>query len=405
MRNCSCRWLSSGPRSKNSAPSTFSYHSVVRSRLLIWILMCWIKVTLDMASPPTTEFVHGWPGVPTTMDSIITHYEGPGIESLWKARRQRPGLLPLASERGHSLQCWARAGVRRCKSQCKVPGAPHPVKTLSRRERERKGEGQWLTPLRGRFFHKVLRMHTFVPQVPPLLSPGSSCRLRQGHGRLTSLVLQRWHRGPGFRHNAALRQRLLAQQGDQQGHPALAKYARQPEASRPARPRVSWAQGRHVEERARGNRRLRSPAYTEQPQGGHSHRQPQPRRPRRIGHARAVPLPARAFGDFEALFDPGAQTIPAGITGLRRQVGQDQPRVFVAVLPAGQQRAGDLVPRKGEAHAAPTRPGPGHEGQQGAPAGRPGGPKAAARVDPQKRMPAQARDAPKQPGRAWRSWG
>src|SRR5882672_3128895 len=60
--------------------------------------------------------------------------------------------------------------------------------------------------LRGRFFHKVWRMHTFVPQTPPLLSPGSSCCLRQGHGRLTGLVLQRGHRGPRFRDNVALRQ-------------------------------------------------------------------------------------------------------------------------------------------------------------------------------------------------------
>ena len=30
----------------------------------------------------------------------------------------------------------------------------------------------------GEVFHNVLRMHTFVPQIPSLLSPGSSCRLR-----------------------------------------------------------------------------------------------------------------------------------------------------------------------------------------------------------------------------------
>jgi hypothetical protein len=29
----------------------------VRSRSLIWILMCWIKVTLDIASPPATDVV------------------------------------------------------------------------------------------------------------------------------------------------------------------------------------------------------------------------------------------------------------------------------------------------------------------------------------------------------------
>src|SRR4029453_16269982 len=34
----------------------------------------------------------------------------------------------------------------------------------------------------GEVFHKVLRMHTFVTKTPSLLSPASSCRLRQGHG-------------------------------------------------------------------------------------------------------------------------------------------------------------------------------------------------------------------------------
>src|SRR5262249_48740605 len=76
MRNCSCLTLSSGPRSKNSAPSTFSYHSLVRSRLLIWILMCWISVTLDIAAPPATEFVQA--GCP---DHDGHHYTAVGEHS------------------------------------------------------------------------------------------------------------------------------------------------------------------------------------------------------------------------------------------------------------------------------------------------------------------------------------
>src|SRR6266581_348828 len=61
----------------------------------------------------------------------------------------------------------------------------------------------------GEVFHKVLRMHTLFPQMPPLLAPGSSGGLRQGHVRLAGLFLQRWYRGPGFRHTASLRQRVL----------------------------------------------------------------------------------------------------------------------------------------------------------------------------------------------------
>src|SRR5919109_5484756 len=103
IRNCSCRLLSSGPRSKNSAPSTFSYHSLVRSRLLIWILMCWINVTLDIASPPATSFVHRWPGIPSEMSTIIAERQSTPIESLRRLRSNDPVLLPLAYERGYSL--------------------------------------------------------------------------------------------------------------------------------------------------------------------------------------------------------------------------------------------------------------------------------------------------------------
>jgi hypothetical protein len=83
---------------------------------------------------------------------------------------------------------------------------------------------QYPLALRGRFFHKVLRMHTLCSLMAPLMSPGPSCRLRQGHGRLLGL-LQRWHRGPGFWDKAALRQGLVTQQRHQQRHPPLTKHA------------------------------------------------------------------------------------------------------------------------------------------------------------------------------------
>ena len=40
----SCRRFSAGPRSRNSAPSTFSYHARVRSRSLIWTFTWWISL-------------------------------------------------------------------------------------------------------------------------------------------------------------------------------------------------------------------------------------------------------------------------------------------------------------------------------------------------------------------------
>src|SRR5712691_2794263 len=95
-------------------------------------------------------------------------------------------------------------------------------------------DGGGLDSLRGRFSHNVLSMHTFVPQTPPLLFPGSSGRLRPGHGRLTGLVLPRRHRGPRFRDTAARRHGLLPPQSDPQLSPTLAQHAPQPWPAVPA---------------------------------------------------------------------------------------------------------------------------------------------------------------------------
>src|SRR5215510_9058199 len=100
MRNWSCLALSSGPRSKNSASSTFSYHSLVRSRLLIWILMCWINVTLDIASPLATEFVPA--GRTDHGDSIVTQ-DNINIKVPHPMIQPSSLLLPLAHERGQAF--------------------------------------------------------------------------------------------------------------------------------------------------------------------------------------------------------------------------------------------------------------------------------------------------------------
>src|SRR5262245_13727664 len=49
-RSCSWRWFSAGPRSRNSAPSTFSYHARVRSRSLICTFTWWI-ILMAMDGP------------------------------------------------------------------------------------------------------------------------------------------------------------------------------------------------------------------------------------------------------------------------------------------------------------------------------------------------------------------
>ena len=118
------------------------------------------------------------------------------------------------------------------------------------------------------------------------------------------------------------------------------------------------------------------PPHPEQPQGGASHRQPPPCGPLRGAHARAVPRPARALGDCAALCDRGAQPIPAGIPGLRRQGGQPQPGGRIALRPQGQPRALHLPARllRGGAPAPPARAGLGPKALQRATARGPGRP-------------------------------
>src|SRR6266852_2685652 len=239
-----------------------------------------------------------------------------------------------------------------------VPGQPLSARVLRNAEPHitstgGKAETGSTPSLRGRFFHKALIMHTLFPSMPLLFSPGASCGLRQGHGRLPGLVLPRWHRRPWFRDKTALRQGLVTQQRDHQRHPTRAQDAHQPQAGRPAPPRLARVQCRHVEPRAGRNRLVSSPTSTQQPPRRHGHGPPEPGRPIGSAHAGAVPLPARALDDFKARFDPGAPPLPAGITGLGRQLSQDQPRVLVALFPAGPHGADHLVTHTGDARATP----------------------------------------------------
>ena len=62
-----------------------------------------------------------------------------------------------------------------------------------------------------------------------------------------------------------------------------------------------------------------------------------------MAHARAVPLPARALGDLKALFNPGTQAIPAGITGLRRQICQISVTIMVFISLTGGELGGRVT--------------------------------------------------------------
>ena len=109
------------------------------------------------------------------------------------------------------------------------------------------------------------------------------------------VAAMRGNLGPRLWQQGAQRQGGLPEQRDQDRDPAAAKDTHQAQAGRPALAALV-AQGRgHIEQRARGDRLLGDPADAEQPQGGDRHRQPQPCRAIGLGHAGALPLPARAF--------------------------------------------------------------------------------------------------------------
>ena len=218
---------------------------------------------------------------------------------------------------------------------------------------------------------------------------------RQGNG----LFLRDGDRRPGFGHEAPYGQRRLIKQRHQDQGPTPAKDTHQPQAGGPPCPCGLRDQGRDVQDRAGRDRLVRLAADTEQPQRGDGDGQPQAGGALRLRHVGPLPLPAGALGDLKPLFDPGTQPIPTGGTGLGRQVSQDQPRVLIPWLPTGQQGTGQLpvAAFEGDPCALPRRARLGHQRLQRHPAYLARGPKRPARVDAQKRVPAQAGDAPKQP--------
>src|SRR6266446_5521830 len=181
------------------------------------------------------------------------------------------------------------------------------------------------------------------------------------------LLLQRRDDRPRFWDKASYRKRRLLEQRHQDKVPAPAKDTHQPQACGMPHPRLPGDQGGDVRHRAGRHRLLRLAPDAQQPQGSDRHGQPQACRPFGLRHRGALPLPARALRDLEALLTPGSHAIPAGRTGLRRQVCQDQPWIFVTRLPARQQRAMELAMAAFEGAAGPLPGGArlGHQRLQG----------------------------------------
>ena len=70
-------------------------------------------------------------------------------------------------------------------------------------------------------------------------------------------------------------------------------------------------------------------------------------------HLGILPLPPTPLETFKALFTPASQAIPGRVTRLRRQIGQEKPRVRVPLTPPRHQRTVEPPPRRRIQKAVP----------------------------------------------------
>src|SRR4029453_17185009 len=119
------------------------------------------------------------------------------------------------------------------------------------------------------------------------------------------------------------------------------------------------------------------------------------------GHLGILPLPAATLETFEALLTPAPQPIPGGLTALWLQVGQQKPRIGVALLPPGDQRTRQAALRRdqGGPAPAPTLADAAHQLAQPVPARLACRAELGPLVDPQQGMPAQADNPQAEPAR------
>ena len=130
------------------------------------------------------------------------------------------------------------------------------------------------------------------------------------------------------------------------------------------------------------------------PNHRHRQHQPMPGYSNRVRPSGVFPLPSNPFQGAKAQFDPNPQTVPTNPDTLRWQVGQQDPRFGLVILPHHHQnptathcrllerRAGSYPPMARSWHQCAG-------GQTAAPKGLEGG----IVLDPHERVPAQVTDA------------
>jgi len=120
-------------------------------------------------------------------------------------------------------------------------------------------------------------------------------------------------RWPGVWVEGTPGERLMIEQGDEDASPAAPKATDQAQAGGIALAALGSERGGEIEQGAVGDGIVGLAADQEQPECGDGDGQPEAGGAVGILHAGALPLPPRSLGDLEALLDPGAQPVPAGL--------------------------------------------------------------------------------------------
>src|SRR6266705_2768448 len=107
-----------------------------------------------------------------------------------------------------------------------------------------------------------------------------------------------------------------------------------------------------------------------------------------------MPLPPATFGIFEPTFDPGAHAVPHDSGCLGSQIGDDEPRLCIGLVPTGQQRT--LQPARSSCKtvgdSTPPRPHLRHQAREPAKTALPRRTHLAGAINAQERMPLEGHE-------------
>ncbi len=204
---------------------------------------------------------------------------------------------------------------------------------------------------------------------------------------------------PGFREHLHQWERTPM---DERGHAQEATPVKTPQTPGRTAPGCAATRGmggRQLRQHGQRQGGFGSASDADDPQRGERHGQPEPFGAARVGHLGLFPAPPPALEVFGAAFDPGPQAVPGHVGDGGRQIGQHQPGVCVARIPACHQGTCQLALRGGQAAHRPLPAAAGRR-RRLAEQTNGGGAIGAIRplaIDPQEGMPAPCGDGLKEP--------